>query len=217
GSGLRGYNVYRNGGFLTQVLAPATSLADQGRSASTAYSYTITAVDNAGNQSAPSAAVGATTPACALNPVLEGFVPAVGTARDVTVDPGTGLAYVASSEFGLTVVNVANAAAPAVLGAASPPFYGDHVAVSGSLAVVTGRAPGGRREQPRRPDRHRRARYAGNGDRGRRHERARLRRRRHGDRSHGRDEPAEPGDARRAGDPGARRDRRRHAALRPRR
>ena len=142
GSGLRGYNVYRNGGFLTQVLAPATSLADQGRSASTAYSYTVTAVDNAGNQSAPSAAVGATTPACALNPVLEGFVPAVGTARDVTVDPGTGLAYVASSEFGLTVVNVANAAAPAVLGAASPPFYGDHVAVSGSLAVVTGNSFG---------------------------------------------------------------------------
>src|SRR5207253_730279 len=124
GSGLRGYNLYRGSAFVKQIVAPPTSTTDTGLAATTVYSYTVPAVDNAGNQSAPSAAVGATTLACALNPVLEGFVPAVGTARDVTVDPGTGLAYVASSEFGLTVVNVANAAAPAVLGAASPPFYG---------------------------------------------------------------------------------------------
>jgi len=142
GSGLKGYNVFRNGAFLTQVLAPATSTADQGRSASTSYSYAVAAVDNAGNQSALSPAVGATTPACALNPVLTGFVPAVGTARDVAVDPTRGLAYVASAEFGLTVVNVANPSAPVVLGAANPPFYGDRVAVSGSLAVVAGNSLG---------------------------------------------------------------------------
>ena len=142
GSGLKGYNVYRNGAFVTQVPAPATSTADQGRSPSTGYSYTLAAVDNAGNQSAPSAAVTATTPACALNPVLEGFVPAVGTARDVVVDAARGLAYVASSEFGLAVVSVANPSAPVVLGAANPPFYGDRVAVSGSLAIVTGNSLG---------------------------------------------------------------------------
>src|SRR5436309_578141 len=142
GSGLKGYNLYRNGAFVTQVPVPATSTADQGRSPSTGYSYAVAAVDNAGNQSAPSAAVTATTPACALNPVLEGFVPAVGTARDVVVDAARGLAYVASSEFGLAVVSVANPSAPVVLGAANPPFYGDHVAVSGSLAIVTGNSLG---------------------------------------------------------------------------
>ena len=142
GSGLKGYNLYRNGAFVTQVPVPATSTADQGRSPSTGYSYAVAAVDNAGNQSAPSAAVTATTPACALNPVLEGFVPAVGTARDVVVDAARGLAYVASSEFGLAVVSVANPGAPVVLGAANPPFYGDHVAVSGSLAIVTGNSLG---------------------------------------------------------------------------
>ncbi|TMA38747.1 MAG: hypothetical protein E6J79_05780 [Deltaproteobacteria bacterium] len=142
GSGLKGYNVFRNGTFLTQVLAPATSAVDQGRSPSTAYSYAVVALDNAGNQSAATPSVGATTPACTSNPVLTGFVPAVGTARDVVLDGARGLAFVASAEFGLAVVNVANPSAPVVLGAANPPFYGDRVAVSGSLAVVTGNSLG---------------------------------------------------------------------------
>ena len=62
GSGLRGYNVYRDGGFLKQVLG-ATSTSDTGLSASTSYSYAVTAVDNVGNQSAKSTAMSATTPA----------------------------------------------------------------------------------------------------------------------------------------------------------
>ena len=36
------------------VAAPATSLNDTGLAAATAYSYTVTAIDNANNQSAPS-------------------------------------------------------------------------------------------------------------------------------------------------------------------
>ena len=64
GSGLKGYNIYRNGTFLKQVLAPATSTSDTGLSAQTGYSYTASAVDNAGNQSAQSTAASATTPSC---------------------------------------------------------------------------------------------------------------------------------------------------------
>jgi hypothetical protein len=67
---------------------------------------------------------------------LLGFVPGVGTPHDVVVNNTTNLAYVASAEFGLSVVNVSNAAAPVVLGAANPPFEGFQVAVSGSLAAV---------------------------------------------------------------------------------
>ena len=73
---------------------------------------------------------------------LEGFVPGAGTAGDVVVDPASHLAYVASAEFGLSVVDVSNPGQPAAIGGANPPFYGTRVAVSGSLAVVGGAALG---------------------------------------------------------------------------
>src|SRR6185503_10731147 len=44
GSGLKGYNVYRNGALLKQVLAPATSTSDTGLSAQSSYSYAVSAV-----------------------------------------------------------------------------------------------------------------------------------------------------------------------------
>ena len=57
--GVTGYRVYRNG---TQVgTATATGYTDTGLAASTAYSYTVAAVDAAGNVSAASAAVTGTT------------------------------------------------------------------------------------------------------------------------------------------------------------
>src|SRR5207249_9668638 len=40
-SGLKGYNVYRGGVFLTQVLAPATTTLDTSVAPSTTYSYTV--------------------------------------------------------------------------------------------------------------------------------------------------------------------------------
>ncbi len=141
GSGLRGYNIYRNGALLRLVPTPATSMSDAGLAASTAYAYTATAVDNAGNASAPSAAASATTPACASLD-LTGFVPGVGTPYDVAVDAATGLAYVASREFGLSVVDATSPSAPVTVGAANPPFYGQRIAVAGSLAVVGGRSLG---------------------------------------------------------------------------
>jgi hypothetical protein len=64
GSGVRAYHVYRNGGFLRQVTAPSTSVADTGVSASTVYSYAVAAEDNAGNLSGLSAAALTNTPAC---------------------------------------------------------------------------------------------------------------------------------------------------------
>jgi chitodextrinase len=63
GSGLSGYEIYRNGAFLKSVTANFTS--DTGLPASTGYSYTVLAIDGAGNRSAQSTAAGATTPACA--------------------------------------------------------------------------------------------------------------------------------------------------------
>src|SRR5436309_1136933 len=67
GSGLRGYNVYRNGVYLKQVLTPAISSADGGLAASTVYSYAVRAVDNAGNASAMSATASSNTPGCPVS------------------------------------------------------------------------------------------------------------------------------------------------------
>src|SRR5947207_2286528 len=68
---------------------------------------------------------------------LVGLVPGVGTASDIVVDGTTHRAYVASREFGLSVVNVSTPSAPMVIGASNPPFYGQRVAVAGTLAVGT--------------------------------------------------------------------------------
>jgi chitodextrinase len=63
GSGLRGYNLFRDGHFLKFVLAPATSTSDTGLTPSTLYGYQLSAVDNAGNSSPQTSAV-TSTPAC---------------------------------------------------------------------------------------------------------------------------------------------------------
>jgi len=140
GSGLKGYNVYRNGAFLTQVAAPATSYADTGLAPSGTYSYRAAAADNAGNTSALGTAATATTPSVDLG--LVGFVPGVGTPNDVALNAAAGLAYVASTEFGLSVVDVHTPGAPVAIGAANPPFFGQRVAASGTLAVVGARSLG---------------------------------------------------------------------------
>jgi fibronectin type 3 domain-containing protein len=85
GTGVKGYNIYRCTGatctpsvITTPVngatLDAASPYNDTTVSASTDYGYVVTAVDNAGNESAPSSVVRATTPAptCSGNPSLPG-------------------------------------------------------------------------------------------------------------------------------------------------
>jgi PKD repeat protein len=66
GSGVRGYRVLRDGVFLREVAATGTS--DTGVGASQVHAYTVAAVDNAGNVSAPSAGASAATGACGTAP-----------------------------------------------------------------------------------------------------------------------------------------------------
>jgi fibronectin type 3 domain-containing protein len=63
--GVTAYKLYRNGSStaLATVTAPTTTYTDAAVSASTAYSYTVTALDAAGNQSAQSTSASVTTPA----------------------------------------------------------------------------------------------------------------------------------------------------------
>jgi len=83
-----------------------------------------------------SAAVALTVAIGGSTPELVGFIPSPGTARDVVADPARGLAYVASDEFGLTVVDVSNPNDPVALGALNPPLFGSSLAASGSLVAV---------------------------------------------------------------------------------
>jgi hypothetical protein len=75
---------------------------------------------------------------------LVGFVPGVGAAHAVVVDAVADVAYVASADFGLSVVDLTDASEPSVLGAPLAPFTGKWVAVNPSrkLAVVTSREEG---------------------------------------------------------------------------
>ncbi len=69
GSGLDGYNLYRNGTFMKRVAAPSTATSDVGLAGSTTYAYAIAAVDCAGNVSGMSSTASATTPSCNQPPV----------------------------------------------------------------------------------------------------------------------------------------------------
>jgi chitodextrinase len=60
-SGIKDYRVYRDGSLRTTVTSPTTSYSDTGLSASTQYSYRVTARDQQNNESAQSSAVNATT------------------------------------------------------------------------------------------------------------------------------------------------------------
>lgn len=70
------------------------------------------------------------------SPQLVGFLPAVGVANDVVISGN--YAFLASRAFGLMVINVSNPAAPALVSTVDHPFDGSKVAVSGSVACVTG-------------------------------------------------------------------------------
>jgi hypothetical protein len=62
GARFKGYNIYRDGGLLTMVSGPATNYTDRGLSADTLYAYAVSAIDEAANESARTAAVSTRTP-----------------------------------------------------------------------------------------------------------------------------------------------------------
>ncbi len=85
-----------------------------------------------------SATVTITSDDVAINPALIGVVPGVGPASDIVVNESNHLAYVASRNFGLSIVDFSNKYNPQAIGASIPPFDGRYVGVAGSFAAVTG-------------------------------------------------------------------------------
>ncbi len=142
-SGMRGYQVYRNN-IAIGAIVPITSFSDTGLTGATSYTYFVKAVDNAGNYSAASTAKATSTPACPLPPAaaLAGFVQGIGKAGDVAVDAVNHKAYVASSDFGAAVIDVANPASPQLLRLPATPFFADRIAFTASFVVAGGRGAG---------------------------------------------------------------------------
>jgi len=100
-TGVKGYNLYRNGIFLKQVPAPVTSASDTDLPPVSEFNYTVSAVDLAYNQSPKSNPVTATTPACgecifAIS-TSSGSFGAGGGSGSVGVTAGSGCGWAASS------------------------------------------------------------------------------------------------------------------------
>ena len=82
--GVTGYRVYRGGAYVATTTS--TSYTDGGLSAGTAYSYDVTAVDAAGNESAPSNTATATTPAAPVTDTTPPSAPTGLTATELDVN-----------------------------------------------------------------------------------------------------------------------------------
>lgn len=76
GSGLLGYHVYRNGAKLTVSLLTSPAFSDTGLTAGTTYTYTVRAVDVAGNLSAASTPLILSTTAASTSGSFELLTPA---------------------------------------------------------------------------------------------------------------------------------------------
>jgi len=93
--GVTGYKIYRGGTLLTTVTG--ISYNNTGLSASTAYSYRVTAIDAAGNESSQCTAVSATTQATQVTDTTDPSVPA-GLAASVISSSQINLSWSASTD-----------------------------------------------------------------------------------------------------------------------
>jgi chitodextrinase len=94
------YRVYRNGTLAGTTSAGVTTWQDSGLQAATTYSYTVSALDAAGNASAPSASAQVTTPSAM--PTISSF-----TANPASVISGqkTTLSWTTANATSLTIDN----------------------------------------------------------------------------------------------------------------
>ena len=117
--GVAGYTVYRDGAQIATLPATATAYSDTTVSPGHSYSYTVQAVDGAGNRSSQSTAAVASTPADTVSPSTPGSLTAIAISA-TRVD----LAWTASTDnVGVTGYTVfRNGSLLTTLGAAARSF-----------------------------------------------------------------------------------------------
>ena len=98
--GVTGYNVFRGGVKIGTV--PGTSFQDSGLSASTSYTYNVSAFDAAGNTSAQSAGASATTQAVSSGPAISGVSVGSITTTGAMVSWTTDVVATTQVEYGTT-------------------------------------------------------------------------------------------------------------------
>jgi chitodextrinase len=89
--GVTGYKIYKNGSQISTTAS--TSYQNTGLSAGTAYSYTISAYDAAGNNSTQSASASATTLATSTAPYISSFI---ATPSSIMIGNSAALSWVAT-------------------------------------------------------------------------------------------------------------------------
>ena len=99
--GVTGYNVFRSGVKIGTV--PGTSFQDSGLSASTSYTYNVSAFDTAGNTSARSAGASATTQAVSSGPAISGASVGSITTTGAMVSWTTDVVATSQVEYGTTI------------------------------------------------------------------------------------------------------------------
>jgi fibronectin type 3 domain-containing protein len=146
-SGIKGYNVYRNGVKINSALVTTTSYGDSTATAGATYSYTVTAVDGANNESAKSTAVSVTTPdlppppfGIILGPTDDSYVDNnkkrttsnFGTVSALNVNSGT-----QSTQYSLLKFNVSGVGTRVVTQAKLRMYVGDGSQNGGRFHQVT--------------------------------------------------------------------------------
>lgn len=138
GSGLAGYNAYRSGILVSGTNSIAmTSFIDTGLTPNTTYSYTVSAVDNAGNVSASSSAVSVTTPVRPGSPA--------NLTASATSTTEVSLTWTASSTAGATyqIERSSNNSGYSMIATSTTPAYVDTSATAGITYLYRVRAVDG--------------------------------------------------------------------------
>jgi len=141
GSGLKGYDVYRDGNLLTQVMAPLSGLSDSALQPATGHSYAVAAFDGQGNRSARSGAQDAPTPACSAGgaPQVLGSLQGFGYPDDLAFDAIGGV-VIGVSKAGLAIADLTDPSRPALAARLDLPQLETGVAIQNGLAYVVEQA-----------------------------------------------------------------------------
>jgi hypothetical protein len=129
---------YRDSGILlgSDTTSPYSMSFDTTAIADGSHGFYAKAYDAAGNASLSASVSVTISNFTASAPELIGFLPSVGNTRQVLANGN--LAYVASDDFGLSLVDVSVPSAPVVQSSVDLPFNGSYLAAAGSLVCVTG-------------------------------------------------------------------------------